>query len=115
MQTIITQQDLLHKLPSSRGLHILLVQPDKVASTQSAALPSATISPELLGAAGSESPDWQLGQLGGPDTPCYIIYTSGSTGKPKVTGWVKTEPSHWGQEPPAMHGCCLHLKHAIVT
>jgi non-ribosomal peptide synthetase component F len=96
MQTVITQEDLLHKLPSSRGLHILLVQPEKVASApapaQPLALPPATISPDLLGAAGSESPDWQLGQLGEPDTPCYIIYTSGSTGKPKVRGLVEAKP-----------------------
>lgn len=88
LQAVITQPDLLHKLPS-KGLHTLLLHPDTASAQPPPARHSvpvpATISYESLGAAADESPEWKLGQLGGPDTTCYIIFTSGSTGKPKVS------------------------------
>lgn len=83
---MVSQSDLLHKLPPENSLHTLLLHPDKV-SGQPHPRPSgqaeATISAEALGAAGIEAADWLLGTLGGPKDTCYIIYTSGSTGKPK--------------------------------
>lgn len=84
-QAVVTQQDLVHKLPCSESLHMLLLVPESGLQRggRSSEVTAATISPESLGAAAEESAVWQLGQLGGPDTTCYIIYTSGSTGKPK--------------------------------
>lgn len=97
LQAIITQPDLMHKLPSNEAQHTLILHPDSSSARGSAkqsAMPAA-ISAESLGAAAKESPAWKLGQLGGPDTTCYIIYTSGSTGQPKVGAW---------QLPKHMHG-----------
>jgi non-ribosomal peptide synthetase component F len=87
VQTVVTHQDLVHLLPSSDSLHTLLLvpsRPQQGISRRSSGLTAAAMSPESLGAAAGESPEWLLGQLGGPDSTCYIIYTSGSTGKPKV-------------------------------
>lgn len=95
LQAVIIQPDLLHKLPSSGHLHTLLLDPEKASARQPATQPAppvaATISAASLGAAAQESAQWGLGQLGGPDTPCYTIYTSGSTGKPKVNTDVDTQ------------------------
>lgn len=91
VQAIITQPDPMHKLPSNKAVHTLLLHPESSPArgvTKEPDTPvAAAISADALGAAAMESPDWDLGQLGGPDTTCYIIYTSGSTGKPKVGAW----------------------------
>lgn len=90
LQAVITQPDLLPKLPTRTDLHALTLHPEKGcqckpgSQTSSSGTVQAEIGPGPLGAAAAESAEWQLGQLGDANTTCYIIYTSGSTGKPKV-------------------------------
>lgn len=95
----MVQPDLVQKLPdaaalSALNIHTLLLHPEvpylasgqRPKAAQGAAHPPlvpATLDPASFGAAAVASTDWQHGQLGTPDTTCYIIYTSGSTGKPK--------------------------------
>jgi hypothetical protein len=81
----------MQKLPdaatlSSLGIHTLLLQPtvpyitrgQHPEAARGKAIPPlvpATLAPASLGAAAAASPDWEHGQLGTPDTTCYIIYT----------------------------------------
>jgi non-ribosomal peptide synthetase component F len=101
-QAVIVQPDLVQKLPDAAALdslsiHTLLLHPEvpytaasqrpahaaRAAAGGFAPLIPATLSVAGFGAAAAASPAWTRGQLGTPDTTCYIIYTSGSTGKPK--------------------------------
>lgn len=111
VQAIVTQQELVHLLPSSDSLHTLLLAPNsspkQVVSGRCSSLTAAAMRPESLGAAAEESPEWQLGQLGGPNSTCYIIYTSGSTGKPKVRTYVEHILQH--------NACRNFLSDAVLT
>lgn len=97
------QPDLVQKLPDAAALdslniHTLLLHPEVPYTTASqrpapdasaaaaggfAPLIPTSLPPAGFGAAAAASTAWERGQLGTPDTTCYIIYTSGSTGKPK--------------------------------
>lgn len=90
-QAAVVQPDLVQKLPdaaalSSLGIHTLLLQPAVPYSTngqhpkaaRGTAFPPlvpATLAPASFGAAAAASTEWSHGQLGTPDTTCYIIYT----------------------------------------